>query len=980
MRAAILLLATFVLQAVCLSAEQPEVVVVRGTLTEKLLPDTEGRGVPRYLKNVTRCLDESGVRYNIISDEAVAAGKLEGYRLAIFAYNPKTTSEEVAAIKKFIENGGKVFFFCSIPDEIAELLGVRKVRYLKQKQPGDFAAIKFVKDAVTGLPERAQQASWHCWKAEGAGHGAKIIGTWLDKDGRDTGVSAVILSERGAFMTHILLSDDFRNKQRFIFAIVAHFVPGLWREAAKSAVANIGKFARFNSLDDILAEAEKRKASKKALEILAEAKELRDEARRLAERNEFVKAVETAEKAKQLAVRAYCLLVPPRDGEIRGVWMPRQIWTTWDEAMKNLKECGFNVALPVMCSAGWANYPSEIVPHPPEVEGEGDQLKQCLEAARKYGIQVHVWRVNWRLGNAPKEWLEKLESEKRLQVGYDGSLGDGHGSRWLCPSDPRNRKFERDAMLEIVRKYHPDGIHFDYIRYPGSKFCYCDGCRERFQKQTGIRVENWPKDVLKGGEFYERFQDWRRQQITELVKEVSEEARKIQPGIKISAAVFRDWENHRITVGQDWKVWCERGYLDFVCPMDYTDSPERFRKEVEKQVEWVNGTVPLCPGIGAFSSSSAFRSPAELLHQVEIARALGADGFIIFHYNKTLATEFLPALRLSATSVNKAFPLNAPEIRFDLPEPPREMQGGFPAGEIISVKIKVGKGVTGRVELERANGEHLKSFDAILAEDKREREISLKVPEGRSRIAIYGSVLLPDGTSLDYVKRSKPIIGLTAEAVAAIEQRLGPPVVPEGTGPRVGVAVESFGGSAIFEVLRSQKGLRVFRVFNFSEETLKCCDVLVLPQLKKPEALGSVVRNRIRKFVESGGGLIVTHDAVGYRNHFPIIPEVALKGTGNPKEKDCKITREDPITRGFSVGQVFSHSYYDHITIQPGTKSTVLVTDLHGNPVVVKGICGKGRYVAIGMAIGLADNNQDTEPTDAEKRLLINAVRWVAGL
>ena len=36
--------------------------------------------------------------------------------------------------------------------------------------------------------------------------------------------------------------------------------------------------------------------------------------------------------------------------------------------------------------------------------------------------------------------------------------------------------------------------------------------------------------------------------------------------LDLSAAVFRNWSTDRDSVGQDWKLWCERGYLDFLCP------------------------------------------------------------------------------------------------------------------------------------------------------------------------------------------------------------------------------------------------------------------------------------------------------------------------------------------------------------------------------------------------------------------------------
>ena len=55
-----------------------------------------------------------------------------------------------------------------------------------------------------------------------------------------------------------------------------------------------------------------------------------------------------------------------------------------------------------------------------------------------------------------------------------------------------------ESMLELVRKYHVDGIHFDYIRYPDLSGCYCPRCREKFEARIGRKVEQWPAEVIAG--------------------------------------------------------------------------------------------------------------------------------------------------------------------------------------------------------------------------------------------------------------------------------------------------------------------------------------------------------------------------------------------------------------------------------------------------------------------------------------------------
>lgn len=82
--------------------------------------------------------------------------------------------------------------------------------------------------------------------------------------------------------------------------------------------------------------------------------------------------------------------------------------------------------------------------------------------------------------------------------------------------------------------------------------------------------------------------DWRRRQITTVVRALAEQARALKPGLRISAAVFRNWPVDRDGVVQDWKLWCDRGWLDFAGPMDYTASHRQVENLVARQVEWAS--------------------------------------------------------------------------------------------------------------------------------------------------------------------------------------------------------------------------------------------------------------------------------------------------------------------------------------------------------------------------------------------------------
>jgi uncharacterized lipoprotein YddW (UPF0748 family) len=153
--------------------------------------------------------------------------------------------------------------------------------------------------------------------------------------------------------------------------------------------------------------------------------------------------------------------------------------------------------------------------------------------------------------------------------------------------------------------------------------------------------------VRLGGALHQQWLEWRRENITAVVRSTSEQARSLRPGVKISAAVFRNWPTDRDGVGQDWKLWCERGWLDFVCPMDYTSSARQFENMVARQIGWA-GRTPCYPGIGESASSSRLGADA-VIEQILITRRHRTGGFVIFNYGVAEAQELLPRLGLGIT-------------------------------------------------------------------------------------------------------------------------------------------------------------------------------------------------------------------------------------------------------------------------------------------------------------------------------------------
>ena len=368
-----------------------------------------------------------------------------------------------------------------------------------------------------------------------------------------------------------------------------------------------------------------------------------------------VSEAEVAEAEKKLD-RAARPCPMPDNGEFRAFWCHSAQGLgegyDWDSSIRYLKRHGYNA---IIANLSWpcvAFYRSKVLPESKTLATGGDRLEQCLKACRKYGVQCHVWKVCWNMGWAEDctQFAAEMKAAGRTQVRTDSQ----DGAKWLCPSHPLNRKMEIDAMAELAGK-GIDGIHFDYIRYPGDNGCYCDGCRARFEKTFGRPVANWPKDLKDDVETAKAWKSFRVANITAVVKAVSARVRREHPKTAISAAVFQNPESTPDTLAQDWLTWCKCGYLDFVCPMNYVDSAALQRASARMQLEAVRGTgVKVYPGIGL----SVFRKDGcdarRLSEQIAVLRELGVPGFTVFNFDKR-AQAALPEILTATGLANRSF-------------------------------------------------------------------------------------------------------------------------------------------------------------------------------------------------------------------------------------------------------------------------------------------------------------------------------------
>ena len=293
----------------------------------------------------------------------------------------------------------------------------------------------------------------------------------------------------------------------------------------------------------------------------------------------------------------------------------------------------------------------------PNYQPSFDALAHIVSAAHAAGLQVHAW-INampvWRDEAPPKEARHTFNRHGPNAAGdscwltsaRDGTTKFPVGF-FLDPGHPAARHHLVSVYLDIVRRYDVDGIHFDYIRYPetegaamprGSDVGYNPMSVARFQRATGRTDVPAPDD--------EAWTRWRQQQVTQLLRRVSIDARAIRPRIKVSAAAIAwgrppaslaDFENTAPMqrVFQDWQSWLAEGLLDLAVPMNYA------REHDERVRGWFNGWIAwekrhkagrqLAVGIGGYLSA-----PEGVLAQIARVRSMDgdakADGVSFFSY------------------------------------------------------------------------------------------------------------------------------------------------------------------------------------------------------------------------------------------------------------------------------------------------------------------------------------------------------------
>ncbi len=314
--------------------------------------------------------------------------------------------------------------------------------------------------------------------------------------------------------------------------------------------------------------------------------------------------------ARLAAERDYGRLQRPRPGEIHAVWdhAGQGLYPgDWPRTMRLLRANGITDLFVNVAGAGFAHYPSRILPPSQVCLERGDQLAACLAAARGTGVRVHAWFLCFSAARGSKARLASLAKR-----GWRLKDRSGRLTEYLDPSNLDLRGHLLSALDELVRAYPVAGVHLDFVRW-------YEGAAAKPRNPAAA--------------------------VGAFVAAVRGRLRAARPRAWLTAAVLPGHPSCVASVGQDWAAWIDGGLVDYAVPMNYFESPSRYAAAVARQASTPRRARCLISGLGVTANESRL-TPAQVIDQVNAARRAGMAGVALFDLDHTLAERILPILRL----------------------------------------------------------------------------------------------------------------------------------------------------------------------------------------------------------------------------------------------------------------------------------------------------------------------------------------------
>ncbi|HEY0898635.1 MAG TPA: family 10 glycosylhydrolase [Sphingobacteriaceae bacterium] len=210
-----------------------------------------------------------------------------------------------------------------------------------------------------------------------------------------------------------------------------------------------------------------------------------------------------------------------------------------------------------------------------------DPLDFAIEEAHKRGMELHAWINPYR---ATTDLVNAHTSPDHITHQKPEWFFNYGGKKLFNPGLPEVRDYIVGVVMDVVRNYDIDGIHFDdyFYPYPIAGRAIPDAATFR-QYGSGFKT----------------IQDWRRHNVDTLIETLSESIHREKKYVKFGISPFGIWRNKSShpegsestglegysALYGDARKWVEKGWVDYINPQIYF--PFFYRPApYEKLLDW----------------------------------------------------------------------------------------------------------------------------------------------------------------------------------------------------------------------------------------------------------------------------------------------------------------------------------------------------------------------------------------------------------
>lgn len=306
-----------------------------------------------------------------------------------------------------------------------------------------------------------------------------------------------------------------------------------------------------------------------------------------------------------------------------------------------------------------------------------DPLDFAITEAHKRGMELHAWFNPYRATfdlvsvNTNPQHITRLKPQWFFT--YDGK-------KHFNPGIPEVRDYIVQVVMDVVKNYDVDGIHFDDYFYP-----YPVPNKPVADSET-FRIY---------GKNFSDIKNWRRYNVDTLIHELSDSIHAAKQYVKFGISPFGIWKNIAqdpsgsesaggssfLEQYADSKKWIQQGWLDYINPQIYWPFGYRLAP-FEKMVDWWSTNVygrHLYIGQGAYramENREGWRDRNQIPRQIRYLRNNPLVKGSVFFSSKSLTDNLAGVSDSLQYNLYRypALPPVMPWLGNKTPLPPRELK------------------------------------------------------------------------------------------------------------------------------------------------------------------------------------------------------------------------------------------------------------------------------------------------------------------